>query len=191
MTRETRRHPARDRLGRSVKDPAYREVHDALGLRRLVTSGGSLSGWRLQGLDLEGLADCLVGADVRGMVVLGGSVPADLAQDLLARGAVIVPTDSRCPIEPFRARLYTPFDLYGGMAETGYASTVDARAYAWSREKRTQHDAYATLLRAAHDDAVHDALVEALHGLDPVGVAVARRPAHAYGLSHRAGRTRR
>ena len=37
-------------------------------------------------------------------------------------------------------------------------------------EQRTQHDAWATLLRAVHDDAVQDALVEALHGFDVVGV---------------------
>lgn len=107
---------------------------------------------------------------MRGLVVLGGQVPDALARDLVARGAVIIPPDPTCPVEAFRSRLYTPFDLYDGIAEHGYASTVDARAYAWSREARTQHDAWATLLRAVHDDAVQDALVEALHGRDVVGV---------------------
>ena len=102
--------------------------------------------------------------------MLGGQVPDALARDLVARGAVIIPPDPTCPVEAFRSRLYTPFDLYDGIAEHGYASTVDARAYAWSREARTQHDAWATLLRAVHDDAVQDALVEALHGSDVVGV---------------------
>lgn len=170
MTRETRRHPLRDRLGRRADDPAYREVHDEGGLRRLTASGTPLAGWRLQGLDLEPHATHLSRADVRGLVVLGGRVPDELARDLVARGAVIIPPDPTCPVEPFRARLYSPFDLYGGLETAGYPSTVDARAYAWSREARTQHDAWATLLRAVHDDAVQDALVEALHGLDVVGV---------------------
>lgn len=170
MTRETRRHPLRDRLGRWSDDPAYREVHDEGSLRRLAESGTSLAGWRLQGLDLAPHADHLSRADVRGLVVLGGEVPDELARDLVARGAVIVPPDPTCPVQPFRSRLYSPFDLYEGLGTAGYPSTVDARAYAWSREARTQHDAWATLLRAVHDDAVQDALVEALHGLDVVGV---------------------
>ncbi|WKV16462.1 Rossmann fold nucleotide-binding protein [Janibacter limosus] len=174
--RETRRHPVRDRLGRRSDDPAYREVHDATALRRLTEIGGSLAGWRLQGLDLQPHADHLSRADVRGLVVLGGEVPDALAQSLVARGAVLIPRDPSCPVEPFRARLYSPADLYGGMEAAGYASTVDARAYAWSRETRTLHDAYATLLRAVHDDAVHDALVEALTGRDAVGVMGGHAP---------------
>ncbi|MFJ6132441.1 Rossmann fold nucleotide-binding protein [Janibacter terrae] len=170
MTREIRLHPLRDLLGRRRSDPTYHEVHDADELRRLTATGGSLAGWRLQGLDLEPHAEPLSRSDVRGLVVLGGTVPDALAQSLVARGAVIIPPDPTCPVETFRARLYSPFDLYGGLEVDGYPSTVDARAYAWSRETRTQHDAYATLLRAVHDDAVNDALVEALHGLDVVGV---------------------
>lgn len=170
MTREIRPHPLRDLLGRRRTDPTYREVHDAQQLRQVTDSGGSLAGWRLQGIDLGPHAEPLSRADVRGLVVLGGEVPEGLAQSLVARGAVIIPPDPSRPVEPFRARLYSPVDLYGGLDAEGYASTVDARAYAWSREARTQHDAYATLLRAVHDDAVHDALVESLHGLDAVGV---------------------
>lgn len=170
MTRETRSHPARDRSGRSTCDPAHREVHDGEALRALGEAGVPLSGWRLQGIDLAPHANQLSRTDVRGLVVLGGEVPDDLAHDLVARGAVIIPSDPTCPVDAFRARLYSPADLYGGMDTEGYESTVDARAYAWSREARTQHDAYATLLRAVHDDAVQDALIEALHGLDVVGV---------------------
>lgn len=168
--RETRPHPVLDRLGRPREDPAFREVHDGASLRALTEAGAPLVGWRLQGLDLAPHAEHLSRADVHGLVVLGGEIPDDLARDLVARGAVLIPTDPDCPVDPFRARLYSPGDLYGGLAETGYEATVDARAYMWSRATRTEHDAYATLLRAVHDDAVHDALVEALHGLDTVGV---------------------
>lgn len=168
--RKTRRHPRLDRLGRPREDPAFREVHDGASLRALTTTGAPLVGWRLQGLDLAPHAEHLSRADVRGLVVLGGEIPDALARDLAARGAVLIPTDPDCPVDPFRARMYSPTDLYGGLAGAGYEGTVDALAYAWSRAARTEHDAYATLLRAVHDDAVQDALVEALHGLDVVGI---------------------
>ena len=78
---------------------------------------------------------------MRGLVVLGGEVPEDLARSLVARGAVLIPHDPACPVDPFRARLYTPFELYDGLAESGYTATTDARAHAWSRSARTRHDA--------------------------------------------------
>lgn len=168
--RETRTHPAHDPTHPGRRHPAYREVHDAETLRTLAEQEAPLGGWRVQGLDLAPHAAHLSQADVRGLVVLGGEVPEELARSLVARGAVLIPRDPACPVDPFRARLYSPFELYRGLTESGYAATADAHAYTWSRDKRTQHDAYATLLRALHDDAMQDALVEALHGRDVVGV---------------------
>lgn len=169
-SRETRAHPVHDPAHPGRRHPAYREVHDAEALRALAEQAVPLGGWRLQGLDLAPHAEHLSQADVRGLVVLGGEVPEDLSRSLVARGAVLIPRDPTCPVDPFRARLYSPFELYRGLTETGYDSTVDAHGYAWSRAARTQHDAYATLLRAVHDDAMQDAVVEALHGREVVGV---------------------
>ncbi|WP_338751360.1 LOG family protein [Janibacter alittae] len=168
--RETRAHPVHDPAHPGRRHPSYREVHDAETLRTLAAQDAPLGGWRVQGLDLAPHAEHLSRADVRGLVVLGGEVPEDLARSLVARGAVLIPRDPACPVDPFRARLYTPFELYDGLSAAGYASTPDALAYAWSRAARTQHDAYATLLRALHDDAMQDAIVEALHGAQVVGV---------------------
>ena len=171
MSRSERRpHPVHDPAHPGRRHPAYKEVHDGRTLRALTEQDTPLGGWRLQGLDLTPHAEDLREADVRGLVVLGGEVPEDLARSLVARGAVLIPHDPACPVDPFRARLYSPFDLYRGLEETGYASTPDALAYAWSTARRTQHDAWATLLRAVHDDAMQDALVERLHGHDVVGV---------------------
>ncbi len=169
MTRETRRHPVHD-PARPGPHPAHKEVHDDETLRALTDADTPLGGWRLQGLDLTPHAEPLSRADVQGLVVLGGRVPGDLARTLVAGGAVVLPQDPSSPVDPFRARLYTPFELYDGLAESGYAATTDARAYAWSRSARTRHDAWATLLRAMHDDAVQDVLVELLHQRDVVGV---------------------
>ena len=168
--RETRAHPVHDRAHAGRLHPAHREVHDGAALRALTEQAVPLGGWRLQGLDLAPHAEHLARADVRGLVVLGGTVPENLARDLIVRGAVLIPRDPACPVDPFRARLYTPFELYDGLSENGYPATVDAIAYVWARAARTQHDAYATLLRALHDDAMQDALVEALHGREVVGV---------------------
>lgn len=170
MTRERHLHPVHDPAHPGPLHPAYREVHDAEALRSLAEQDVPLGGWRLQGLDLAPHAEQLSRADVRGLVVLGGHVPEELARTLVARGAVLIPRDPACPVDPFRARLYSPFELYRGLAEAGYAATTDAHAYAWSRAGRTAHDAYATLLRAMHDDAVQDALVERLHGREVIGV---------------------
>lgn len=168
--RERRPHPVHDPAHPGGRHPAHREVHDGETLRALTEQDTPLAGWRLQDLDLTPHAEPLSRADVRGLVVLGGRVPEDLARTLVARGAVILPEDPECPVDPFRARLYTPFELYDGLTESGYAATTDARAYAWSRSARTRHDAWATLLRAMHDDAVQDALVELLHRRDVVGI---------------------
>ena len=170
MSRSDRPHPVHDPAHPGRRHPAYKEIHDGRTLRALTEQDTPLGGWRLQGLDLTPHTDDLLEADVRGLVVLGGEVPDDLARSLVARGAVLIPHDPACPVDPFRARLYSPFDLYRGLEETGYASTPDALAYAWSTARRTQHDAWATLLRAVHDDAMQDALVERLHGHDVVGV---------------------
>lgn len=168
--REARAHPLHDPAHPGRGHPAFREVHDTETLRALVEREIPLGGWRLQGLDLTPYAGYLRRADVRGLVVLGGEVPEDLARSLVARGAVLIPHDPACPVDPFRAQLYSPFELYRGLRDSGYAATTDALAYAWSREQRTQHDAYATLLRALHDDAMQDAIIEVLHGHEVVGV---------------------
>ncbi|WP_457840977.1 hypothetical protein, partial [Staphylococcus aureus] len=64
----------------------------------------------------------------------------------------------------------TPQELYAGLDEVGYAHTVDARAYAWSRDASVAHDAYVTALRAIHDDAMADALAAVVAGRRVVGV---------------------
>ncbi len=192
MTRQSRHRPLQDRLRRGRDHPAYREVHDAASLLALTDQDAPLTGWRLQGIDLAPHAEHLSRVDVHGMVVLGGHVPADLARDLTARGAVLIPEDPTCPVDPFRSRLYTAGDLYAGLESEGYEATVDARAYAWSRERHTRRDAYATLLRAMHDDAMHDALTELLHQRATVGVMgghALERGGSDYTAAARLGRT--
>jgi predicted Rossmann-fold nucleotide-binding protein len=68
------------------------------------------------------------------------------------------------PVDPYRDTLYTAGDLYDA---TPYAASLDARAYAWSRQPPTPS---ATLAQALHDHAIDEALSSWLAGRHLVGV---------------------
>ena len=72
------------------------------------------------------------------------------------------------PVDVYRARLYTPEELYDGLDGGGYGATLDARVYAWAR--RTASDLRALLAQSLHDLAVDDALAEVVAGRRVVGV---------------------
>jgi predicted Rossmann-fold nucleotide-binding protein len=148
-----------------------REVEDAEQLRRLLEDGTPLTGLRLQGLDLrDSAADLLRRQDLQGLVVLGGVLTPELDEHLRQHGAIIFPTDPAAPVRPYRGTLYTADELYAGLLDHGYAETLDARAYAWTRDATLRHDAYVTVLRAIHDDAMADALAGVVAGRRVVGV---------------------
>ena len=148
-----------------------REIETLAALDAALAEGGSLRGMRLQDLDLRARADRLLARDdVAGLVVLGGRLPADLDAHLRTHGALVFPTDARAPVDPYRARLYTPDELYDGIREVGYQATPDARAYTWLRDGALAHDAFATLLRAIHDDSMSDALTDLVGDAPVVGI---------------------
>jgi len=147
------------------------EIESLPELHAALESGGSLAGLRLQDLDLTGHEQALLArTDLAGVVVLGGRLSPGLDAHLRTHGALVFPTDPHAPVNPYRATLYHPRDLYAGLAEHGYDATPDARAHRWSRRGADRHDAFATLLRAIHDDSVSDALDEVVHALPTVGV---------------------
>ncbi len=148
-----------------------REIETLAALDAALAEGRSLRGLRLQDLDLSGREGALLARDdVEGLVVLGGRVPADLADHLRTHGALVFPTDPRAPVDPYRATLYQPHELYAGLRELGYRGTPDARAQRWSREGTQGRDAFVTLLRAIHDDSMTDALTEVIGDAPVVGV---------------------
>jgi predicted Rossmann-fold nucleotide-binding protein len=153
-------------------DPARgREVEDQTTWRTLLDSPAPLHNLRLQGLDLTRDRDLLLARDdLTDIVVLGGALDHDVEAHLRGRGAIIFPAAPQAPVDPYRARLYTAQELYAGLAEQGYAATPDARAYRWFADATIQHDAYVTVLRAIHDDAMSDALTATVQGRRVVGV---------------------
>jgi predicted Rossmann-fold nucleotide-binding protein len=149
------------------------EVESRDELDALVAGGAtSMDGWQLQGLDLRGRSAVLRGLDPRGALLLGCVLEPGVEEELQARGALVFPALPDVPVAPYRARLYTPDELYDGLrsADDGgsYGATLDARVYAWAQQ--TGHDLHAVLARALHDLAIDDALDELVAGRHLVGV---------------------
>lgn len=160
---------------------------------QLVAQGlSALAGFHLQSIDLSGRPQELAALDVARGVFLGcrfaaGEGPGS-EDDLRARGALLFPAVPDVPFDPYRGTLYTPAELYAGL-ERGYAATLDASAYAWSRGRRTLDR---SLAMALHDHAIDDAVEELAHGRQVVGVMgghAVRRDAPAYLLAAGLGRT--
>lgn len=151
--------------------PRRTEITSERELEEVLGTGGDLRGRRIQGLDLRSAEPALRRrTDLNGLVVLGGVVPHGLAVHLQESGALLFPSDGSAPVDPYRARLYRPEELYVGLTSGGYDVTPDARAYHWYRDARLAHDVHVTMLRAIHDDSMSDALDEALDGVKVVGV---------------------
>lgn len=175
----------------------HHEIETESGLAAWLESGQGLGSLRIQGLDLRRYArDVGRRKDVQGLVVLGGVVPPELDRHLRQHGAVIFPGAPQAPVRPYRGTLYRPHELYAGLSEHGYARTPDALAYAWAKDSCLRHDAYASMLRAIHDDSMTDALTGLLADRKVVGVmgghALARGTkgyAQAAHLGHRLART--
>ena len=147
------------------------EIENLRSLDAALASGLPLTGLRLQDLDLTAYQDALLSrTDVEGMVVLGGRLPAALDAHLRAHHALVFPTDPAAPIDPYRAALYSPDELYAGLSEGGYEATPDFRAYEWLQDAAVRGDALVTLLRAIHDDSITDALDEFIADRPVVGV---------------------
>lgn len=147
------------------------EIETLAAFDRALSRHTPMRGLRLQDLDLRHREAALLRhTDLEGLVVLGGQLTPALEAHLRVHGALVFPTDPHAPINPYRAQLYSPQELYADLAVGGYAATPDARAYAWQADARVRHDVFVTLLRAVHDDSMSDALDELLDARPVVGV---------------------
>jgi predicted Rossmann-fold nucleotide-binding protein len=148
------------------------ELQSTADLAEWLRAGRPLGGVRLQDVDLGPVEQQLLGETrLRGLVVLGGCASPELLVHLQSHGAVVFPADPDAPVDVYRADLYTGHELYAGIdGPGGYASTVDSRAYEWCRDVRLAGDAYASLLKAIHDDSINDALDEWVEGRRVVGI---------------------
>lgn len=134
--------------------------------RRVEAGARSARGWHLQSVDLAGRTTQLAALDVTGAVFLGCRFADGVELDVRRRGGLVFPAVPDVPFDPYRARLYSPDELYAGLDDS-YAATSDARVYAWSHGRRAIDR---TLASALHDHAIDDALAEYTRGKRIVGV---------------------
>ncbi|MFJ8662785.1 LOG family protein [Streptomyces sp. NPDC093795] len=169
-----------------------REIHTLDAFDTALAGPGSLAGCRVQSVDLVDRTFALLTAVTTGAVFLGCPMEPEAAAKVRADGALVFPPVPDLPFDPYRASLYSPEELYDGIAEAGYEETPDALAYAWFGWTRADGDIFASMLRSIHDDAVSDALDELVDGAPVVGVMGGHamgRGTEAYAGAARLGRS--
>ncbi|MGZ4473310.1 MAG: LOG family protein [Nocardioidaceae bacterium] len=152
----------RKRRGRTVEIETLEEFD-----RHIARGATSMDGWRLQAVDLSARTEVLRGLDPHGSLFLGCRLEDAAEDDLRKRGALLFPTVPEVPFDAYRGSLYTPEELYDGLARS-YAATADARIYAWARQR--DGDLQRSLARTLHDLAIDDALEEFVARRRMVGV---------------------
>src|SRR5450830_33049 len=141
--------------------PRTLEVESLGHFDRLVAAGArSMHGWHVQSLDLRGRRAALEALDVQGAIFLGCTLDDGVEDTLRGAGALIFPKLEQVPFNPYRGSLYTPQELYPGIADSRYEDTLDARVYHWSIRPGQRHRLDATLAAALHDHSIGDALDE-------------------------------
>ncbi|MYW65358.1 Rossmann fold nucleotide-binding protein [Streptomyces sp. SID8379] len=169
------------------------EIETLAEFDEVVADRGSLSKHRVQAVDLTARTRSLLATDVEGAVFLGCPMEPEAAAQVRARGALVFPPVPGLPFDPYRGHLYTPDELFEGLASPdGYEATPDSRAYAWFQRTKADGDVFASMLRAVHDDSISDALDELLVGARVVGVMgghAMARGTDAYASAAHLGRT--
>jgi predicted Rossmann-fold nucleotide-binding protein len=171
-----------------------REIHDDPGLREWLASEPPHTNVVLRGVDLRGHAARLLGADLRGVVLLGCTMSSEDVLAAIGRGALVFPDLPNLPYEPWRTTLYSPEELFAGFRREDpltYCDTLDARVYAHfvSKGGASEPPMLEAFAQRLHDHGVTEALEDLLaahprvvavmggHGmsrLDPVYLEVAR-----------------
>jgi predicted Rossmann-fold nucleotide-binding protein len=134
--------------------------------KRVADGARSMEGWHVQSLDLRGRSDDLLRLDAAGGLFLGCSFSDGVENELHRRGALIFPVVPDVPVNSYRSSLYSPQELYDGLA-VSYQQTPDARIYAWSQQPATLD---ISLAQALHDHAIDDALRDCVSGQQLVGM---------------------
>ncbi|WP_210648625.1 LOG family protein [Nocardioides sp. SYSU D00065] len=152
--------------------------------RRLADGASSLAGWRVVGLDLTGRAAELLERDLAQSLFLGCEF-AEGADDAVRRaGGIVLHHIPGIPVDPYRATLYDPHDLYDAPR---YEDTLDARAYAWSRHATSPDDSLAMALHDHHVDAALTAWVAGREVVGVMGGHAIERGSRAYADAARLG----
>ncbi|MFJ9807134.1 LOG family protein [Streptomyces sp. NPDC101158] len=169
-----------------------REIHSLDEFDAALGSHASLAGCRVQSVDLTDRTFALLSVPTGAAVFLGCAMQPEAAAKVRADGALVFPPVPDIPFDPYRARLYSPGELFEGITGHPYEETPDARSYAWLQRTKADGDIFSSMLRSVHDDALSDALDEHLAGARVVGVMGGHRMdrgTDAYAGAARLGRT--
>ena len=153
--------------------------------RRIAAGATSTNGWHLRSLDLTERGDALRSLDVSGALFLGCKFADADEADVRSRGGIAFPVVPGLPVNTYRSQLYSPAELYD---TADYQDSLDARAYAWSRQPAGLDT---TLAAALHDHAIDDALADWVASRRLVGVMgghAAERGKGEYAAAARLGR---
>ncbi|MDT9690934.1 Rossmann fold nucleotide-binding protein [Streptomyces sp. P9(2023)] len=168
-----------------------REIHTPAEFDEVITRG-SLSGHRIQSVDLTDRTFALLSTPTAGAVFLGCELQPEAAAKVRADGALVFPPVPDLPFDPYRAHLYSPAELFDHVEDEAYETTPDFRTYDWFQQTKADGDIFASMLRSIHDDAISDALDELLAGARVVGVMgghAMARGTDAYAGAARLGRS--
>ncbi|KAA2264885.1 hypothetical protein F0L68_07375 [Solihabitans fulvus] len=142
------------------------EIGDLPTLRTHRDAGRDLRHTVLIGLDLTGPEDdALLRTALDGALLLGCRLTSRSRERAEAAGALLFPDIPELPYQVYRARLYTPDELFAGFdpAEPGsYAGTLDASVYRYSRDQGAQPDPLHALAQRLHDHSITAALDDLL-----------------------------
>ncbi len=139
------------------------EIHDLDVLKSYIQTGHMLDHVVVQGLNLTSMEDTLADVRIHDVVFLGCKMSDALTASLVQRGAVIFPTLTGLPFNPYRATLYKRDELFDGFdpdyPET-YLLTQDAKIYRhWLENGRSETpDLMEALAQRLHDVSISDAL---------------------------------
>jgi predicted Rossmann-fold nucleotide-binding protein len=127
---------------------------------QVIAAGAtSMTGWRVQSVDLVGRTPELLRLAPIGSLFLGCPLEETAAAWIRDGGGLLFPAIPSLPFDPYRGSLYAAEELYAGL-DSGYEATPDAQIYAWSRQHDEKGDTSRTLAAALHDHSIADALHE-------------------------------
>jgi predicted Rossmann-fold nucleotide-binding protein len=145
-----------------------REIHTIEEFDEHLARTGSVDGIVVQGVDLSGRSDAVLGATCVGATFLGCGLDGPVLEHVIGGGAVVFPRLPAIPFDPYRARLYGQGELLAGWVPGDPASfterALDSRIYTWaSRHPRgAEVPVLDALAQRLHDHAIDDALSEHL-----------------------------
>ena len=151
-----------------------REIHTLAEFDAHVEQRQTLDGVVIQGVDLSGRTDEILGVGCVGGTFLGCLLTGDALEHVVEGGAVVFPHLSGIPFDPYRPYLYSQGELLVGWVPGDRASfdedALDSRIYAWSSRhpKGGPLPVLDALARRLHDHAIDDALGAHLSDLPDV-----------------------